>query len=341
MRRSRLKAQLRSSSPSLALLPSPRCLTTSANMAMLPSVQLLPLPLLREALTTLELLQSFFPLPGELVLSLETTILLPRLEAWIDEQEAGGITGSKSKGKGRKGEMEWGEKARGGLECVLRLGLRSAEKESAGGGGDGDEHTGEWVVEMSVVIPLLGTTSTATPPRPDGAWTTPTGTALESPPISNGRQRPKLGVLQPSWLSRSQHIELVNQFTTLLAPPSSPSTTSVSSQDEISDDDITIILAAIETLKDLSQSLIPDLSLSNLSLSTPEEMESEFRVFYHFPSLSTKAKRKDLVDWAGEYGLTGFVLAGSSLFLHVRHPKLIPNFRQARNPVRRGTIVYD
>ena len=34
------------------------------------------------------------------------------------------------------------------------------------------------------------------------------------------------------------------------------------------------------------------------------------RVWFYFPSLSTREKRKDLVDYAPGYGLTGFVLAG-------------------------------
>lgn len=340
MGRCRLTAQLPTSSRSLSLLPSPHHPISCTSMAISPSPQLLSLLQLREALTTLELLQSFFPLPGELVVSLETTILLPRLEAWIEEQESVGSSGSKGKGKGTE-ELAWGEKARGGLEFVLRLELRRAGDEDRGDGGDRNGEASEWVVEMSVVIPLLGTTSTATPPRPDGVRKASTGTTLESSPISYGRQLPKLSVLQPSWLSRSQHIDLVNQFTTLLTLPSSPSTPSTSQTDLVSDDDITTILAAIETLKDLSQSLIPDLSLSNLSLSTPEEIEEEFRVFYHFPSLSTKAKRKDLVDWAAEYGLTGFVLAGQSLVLPSHHMGLIDKSRQARDIVRGGTTVYD
>lgn len=34
------------------------------------------------------------------------------------------------------------------------------------------------------------------------------------------------------------------------------------------------------------------------------------RVWFYFPSLSTREKRKDLVSYAAAYGLTGFVLAG-------------------------------
>jgi hypothetical protein len=37
------------------------------------------------------------------------------------------------------------------------------------------------------------------------------------------------------------------------------------------------------------------------------------RVWFWFPSLSTKEKRRDLVDYAPRYGLTGFVLAGEHI----------------------------
>ena len=39
----------------------------------------------------------------------------------------------------------------------------------------------------------------------------------------------------------------------------------------------------------------------------PDKLE---RVWFWFPMLSTREKRKDMVDYAPRYGLTGFVLAG-------------------------------
>ncbi|KAL4892181.1 ubiquitin-conjugating enzyme/RWD-like protein [Aspergillus ambiguus] len=47
---------------------------------------------------------------------------------------------------------------------------------------------------------------------------------------------------------------------------------------------------------------------------TPNQMANQHgplvRVWFYFPSLSTRGKRDDLVDYAPGYGLTGFVLAG-------------------------------
>lgn len=45
-------------------------------------------------------------------------------------------------------------------------------------------------------------------------------------------------------------------------------------------------------------------------LAIPEPAAPDERIWFWFPSLSTRAKRQDLVDYALRYGLTGFVLAG-------------------------------
>jgi len=58
------------------------------------------------------------------------------------------------------------------------------------------------------------------------------------------------------------------------------------------------------------------------------------RVWFWFPSLSSKEKRKDLVTFAEEHLLSGFLLAGESLDLKARKCPL-NRFRQARSPLRR------
>jgi hypothetical protein len=42
------------------------------------------------------------------------------------------------------------------------------------------------------------------------------------------------------------------------------------------------------------------------------------RVWFYFPSLNTREKRQNMVDWAPSYSLTGFVLAGK-VFHPFRH----------------------
>jgi hypothetical protein len=67
------------------------------------------------------------------------------------------------------------------------------------------------------------------------------------------------------------------------------------------------IFSALDFLRDQGSSLIP----------TPTTTETEevtqgplIRVWFYFPSLSTREKRQHMVDWAPSYSLTGFVLAG-------------------------------
>jgi hypothetical protein len=48
-------------------------------------------------------------------------------------------------------------------------------------------------------------------------------------------------------------------------------------------------------------------------ISDEVEVEDEVRVWFWLQSLSTKSKRDDIVNWAPEYHLTGFVLAGEYL----------------------------
>ncbi|CAD0109759.1 unnamed protein product [Aureobasidium uvarum] len=67
------------------------------------------------------------------------------------------------------------------------------------------------------------------------------------------------------------------------------------------------IFSALDFLRDQGPSLIP-------TAATPTETKTStgplVRVWFYFPSLSTREKRQHMVDWAPAYSLTGFVLAG-------------------------------
>ena len=69
------------------------------------------------------------------------------------------------------------------------------------------------------------------------------------------------------------------------------------------------ILESVETIKYTASTLISDVCVDK-----PEQVEEEEgvleRVWFWFPMLSTREKRKDLVQYAPRYNLTGFVLAG-------------------------------
>lgn len=95
-------------------------------------------------------------------------------------------------------------------------------------------------------------------------------------------------VRQPSWMSRAEVTELAKEMPV---------------------DDI---LAAFEYVKEnVTQYLKKDNShMEALANSSSSDNGPLLRVWFYFPSLSTREKRKDLVTYAPRYGLTGFVLAG-------------------------------
>jgi len=68
------------------------------------------------------------------------------------------------------------------------------------------------------------------------------------------------------------------------------------------------IFSALDTLRDQGLSLIPASTTS--VTSKPASTGPLVRVWFYFPSLSTREKRQHMVDWAPSYLLTGFVLAG-------------------------------
>lgn len=69
------------------------------------------------------------------------------------------------------------------------------------------------------------------------------------------------------------------------------------------------IFSALDFLRDEGPSIIPA-----ATISTATEAKAFtgplVRVWFYFPSLSTREKRQHMVDWAPSYFLTGFVLAG-------------------------------
>jgi len=97
-------------------------------------------------------------------------------------------------------------------------------------------------------------------------------------------------IRQPSWMSRGEVADLSN-----LMPKSD-------------------IFGALDYLQDPTSPFrnpraAPDNEDTNSSNALVPK-QSLVRVFFYFPSLSTREKRMDLVRYATDYQLTGFVLAG-------------------------------
>ncbi|KAM0421052.1 hypothetical protein ACHAPT_011123 [Fusarium lateritium] len=103
------------------------------------------------------------------------------------------------------------------------------------------------------------------------------GTADEPPPV-------KTRIQQPEWMSKGEIARLTS---------------------EIPEEDI---LSVIEYVKDAASQHLAAQTQANDDVLSGDK--STVRVWFYFPSISTRAKRDDLVNYAPTYGLTGFLLAG-------------------------------
>lgn len=114
---------------------------------------------------------------------------------------------------------------------------------------------------------------------------------------------------QPPWMSRAAH----DQLAATLPKPGDGGAAS----------NVDLLLAAIDHIRSITPYLLPapspppstvDRARGGRKRPSPGDNsgdEPEYRVWFWFPSLSTREKRDDMVNWAPEYGLTGFVLAGA------------------------------
>ncbi|KAK6841266.1 hypothetical protein PG987_002126 [Apiospora arundinis] len=114
-------------------------------------------------------------------------------------------------------------------------------------------------------------------------------TGMEEPP------RPKFRLQQPTWMSKAEAAQLMASIP----------------QDESGSD----MFTTIENIKEAASQHLQH----SQSVAAPAEAEEVYpastnntliRVWFYFPSISTRAKRDDLVTDAPRYGLTGFLLAG-------------------------------
>ncbi|KAJ3537569.1 hypothetical protein NM208_g6258 [Fusarium decemcellulare] len=101
--------------------------------------------------------------------------------------------------------------------------------------------------------------------------------ATEPPPI-------KTRIQQPAWMSKGDVARLTA---------------------ELPEEDI---LTVIEYVKEAASQHLE--GLRQAEVAKPNADTSIVRVWFYFPSISTRAKRDDLVNYAPTYGLTGFLLAG-------------------------------
>ncbi|KAI5369995.1 Putative ubiquitin-conjugating enzyme/RWD [Septoria linicola] len=109
---------------------------------------------------------------------------------------------------------------------------------------------------------------------------------LSDPEVSENIQLYKLRVLQPDWLTKAEVAQL--------------------SQDMPTDD----VVSALEHIAERASEAALSRALQNTTIASQKASGPLVRVWFYFPSISTREKRDDIVNYAPSYGLTGFLLAG-------------------------------
>ncbi|GAA5871965.1 hypothetical protein JCM8547_006203 [Rhodosporidiobolus lusitaniae] len=125
----------------------------------------------------------------------------------------------------------------------------------------------------------------------------------DGPVAGDGAPYATVSLQQPPWMSRAAHDSLGASL-----PSSSLSFTS--SANPVFSSNGELLLQTLEHVREEGAKLIPTKPDPSLAAVSPTIEEPEFRVWLWFMSLSTREKRDDIVNWAPDFGLTGFVLAG-------------------------------
>ncbi|KAI1339874.1 hypothetical protein F5Y15DRAFT_72027 [Xylariaceae sp. FL0016] len=146
-------------------------------------------------------------------------------------------------------------------------------------GSDGLDNTSQGsgrVLELDISVPLVYEAR-------DGDDDRAVGSTEDAPPV-------KVRIRQPDWLSKAEAARL---------------------QSEVPDS--TDAFEAIEAAQAAARDYLARVQSSattNACKVIQMADEPTARVWFYFPSISTRAKRDDIVDHAPRYGLTGFLLAG-------------------------------
>ncbi|GAA5939074.1 uncharacterized protein JCM15063_004413 [Sporobolomyces koalae] len=226
--------------------------------------------LLESQLEALDLCLSLFPQPGELTLTEETERFVPSLREWLQD----GTRDGSMTGVERDGPTVWANEIAFDLQLTFH---RDDDDESS---------SSTFPISLHVRLPTVADVRTSDLPPPA-----------------------EYNLAHPAWLSRAKYDELSSSL------PKYNSSTFTENSD--------FVLGIIDSVRDRVPTYVPTREEEDAlqrnkrsgrkqrkTASTPNEDEPEFRVWLWFPSLSTREKRDDIVTWAADYDLTGFVLAG-------------------------------
>ncbi|KAF2768838.1 hypothetical protein EJ03DRAFT_112623 [Teratosphaeria nubilosa] len=109
---------------------------------------------------------------------------------------------------------------------------------------------------------------------------------MSMPLVAEPDCRPRLQVRQPDWLTKVEAAGLIAGMP---------------------EDDV---LSAIEYVREQATELLDQQHKPDVRAVNPPAKQPLHRVFFYFPSISTREKRDDLVRNAPSFRLTGFLLAG-------------------------------
>ncbi|GAA5821128.1 hypothetical protein JCM10212_006429 [Sporobolomyces blumeae] len=236
-------------------------------------------PLSQDLVTTqleaLDLCESLFPLPGEIVLDPSSARSIPTLREWLER----GTTSDKGESTSASSEPQCENE----LRFTINLSFERPEV---------DDPT-TFPLTLAVTLPL----------------TTPNARIASYASSSS-----TIRLQQPPWLSRGAYDDLVQSLATVVVDPSVGSSADLILQtvDYVREH----VLNHLPTATSPSSSSDPTASRRIPSTGWSVDPDApEYRVWLWFPSLSTREKRDDIVNWAPDYGLTGFVLAGKPAIL--------------------------
>ncbi|KAH7025743.1 uncharacterized protein B0I36DRAFT_351714 [Microdochium trichocladiopsis] len=236
---------------------------------------MLPPELLEMQLAQIDLLMAMYPSAEELVVSDDTRRAIERIRQVCSDGEAAGAAAA----------------AAAAVTKDIYLDLKLGRLQTDGGG----------EVELEITIPLgfdreHGSTSTSSSP-PD------------EPPRVRTRMR------QPAWASRAEAasinegipmeddiLGIIEYIREAAAEKYTESLTSAAGDEDDKAQSSSSAAARSSTTMTLG-------STTSYSATT-KDLEPLVRVWFYFPSISTRSKRDDLVRNAPAYGLTGFLLAG-------------------------------
>ncbi|GAA5952336.1 hypothetical protein JCM3765_001946 [Sporobolomyces pararoseus] len=240
--------------------------------------------LLESQLEALDLCSSLFPQEGELTLSEETQRFVPSLREWCENASDGSIAGVET-----HGPQIWENE----IAFLVNLTLKPRDQTQAlPSSPEPSSSSKTYPISLSIRLPTVADTRTSDLP----------------PPAENN-------LVHPSWLPRASYDALSSSL------PVYQSSTFTSNTD--------FVLSIIDYVRDKGPDFIPPPSQQlgedetsqggaaakkgrsrRQKSNTDGQNDPEFRVWLWFPSLSTREKRDDIVNWASDYDLTGFVLAG-------------------------------